>query len=117
MTLNELLYSLQTKNALTRALLGAAIALVVVTVFLVIIFFTGEIMPGKSFGQILWELLPVLTTMVGGAAGGIFYFLLMHVLKPKGRLKILTIIFSVVVYAVILWLSLVAGLSVTGHWD
>ena len=114
---NELQHSLHNKSLGKRALQGAGIALVLVIIFLSIIFPIGGVLVGKKFWQGVWEFLPLVTVTVGGALGGIVYYLMVQVWYPSGWKKVLATIFSILVYIVLLWLSLVAGFSATGQWD
>jgi hypothetical protein len=114
---NELQYSLHNNSLGKRALQGAGIALVLVIIFLSIIFSIGDVLVGKEFWQGVWEFLPLVTVTVGGALGGVVYYLMVEVWYPNGWKKVLATIFSILFYIVILWLSLVAGFSATGQWD
>ena len=114
---NELQYSLHNNSLGKRALQGAGIALVLVIVFLSIIFPIGGVLVGKKFWQGAWEFLPLVTVTVGGALGGIVYYLMIQAWCPRGWKKVLATIFSMLVYVALLWLSLVAGFSATGQWD
>lgn len=114
---NELQYSLHNNSLGKRALQGAGIALVLVIIFLSIIFPIGGVLVGKKFWQGVWEFFPLVTVTVGGALGGIVYYLMVQVWYPSGWKKVLATIFSILFYIVLLWLSLVAGFSATGQWD
>ncbi|AKD05861.1 hypothetical protein PKOR_20390 [Pontibacter korlensis] len=87
---------------------GAGIALVLLAIFL-----SG----GGDFNLGYWVLLPITTVSVGGALGGIIYSLMDH-LRNQGRWKVAVAnSLSLLLYIVSVWLSLVAALNVTGHWD
>jgi len=114
---NQLQRSLPAKSMGRRAWQGAGIALVLVIVFLFIIFPIGGVLVGKKFWQGAWEFLPLVTVTVGGALGGIVYYLMIQAWCPRGWKKVLATVFSMLVYVALLWLSLVAGFSATGQWD
>jgi hypothetical protein len=106
----ELQHSLHPKSLGKRAGQGAGIALVLVVIFLLMLS-VGDI----DYG--VWVFLPMITVSVGGALGGIFYYL-MDPLRYQGDWKkALANICCILVYFMLLWLSLVAALGVTGHWD
>ena len=93
-----------------RAWQGATIALLLVTIFIVQL---GAM--DVDYGA--WVFLPLLTVTVGGALGGAFYYLLEPVRAGSNWKKWLVNTGCSLVYILILWLSLIAALSVTGHWD
>lgn len=64
-----------------------------------------------------WMLIPLTVIPVGGAFGGIFFYLMGFVWFPTGNQKLIAIIFSTVLYFVVLWISAVAAFAVTGHWN
>lgn len=114
---NELDHSLFTKSLGYRALKGAGIALVLAIILLSIIFPIGGVLIGKKFWQGVWEFLPMVTVTIGGALGGIFYYLMVQVWYPSKWKKVLAVILSILVYFGLLWLSLIVGFSATGQWD
>jgi hypothetical protein len=114
---NELQHSLPNSSLGKRTFQGAAIALVLTIIFLSIMFPIGGVLTGKNFWQGVWEFFPLVTVTFGGALGGMVYYLMVHVWRPGGWKKVLATIFSALLYVVLLWLSLVAGFSATGHWD
>ncbi|GMQ24715.1 hypothetical protein Aoki45_13970 [Algoriphagus sp. oki45] len=65
----------------------------------------------------LWMILPLLIIPTGGAAGGIFFYLMGFHWFPKGNQKLIAIIVSILVYFVIVWLSSVITFNFTGHWN
>lgn len=95
-----------------RILQGAAIACVLVCIFLSILFALsggGSIKP--------WILVPIVYVSVGGAFGGAFYSL-MDVVRNQGAWqKVLANVVSVLAYMVGLYMFLILGLSVIGLWD
>jgi len=114
---NELQHSLHNISLGKRALQGAGIALVLAIIFQLFLLLIGGLLVGKTFWQGVWEFFPLVTVTVGGALGGIVYYLMVQVWYPGGWKKVVATIFSALVYIVLLWLSLVAGFSATGHWD
>ena len=114
---NVFQHSLYNKSLSRRALQGAGIAFVLVIIFLSIIFPIGGVLAGKNFWQGIWQFLPLVTAAVGGALGGMVYYLMVEVLYQDGWKKVLATVFSILVYIVLVWLSLVAGFSATGQWD
>ena len=105
---NELQHSFPPKEISKRALQGAGIALVLFTFFLLI---PDDITYGA------WILLPVITVSVGGALGGVYYSLIEQLRYEGSWAKAYATISSILVYFMLLWLSLVAALNVTGHWN
>ena len=99
--------SLHSRPAVVRALQGAAIAL-----FIGLIFFYGDGAP-YDFGFRVF--FPLLTASIGGASGGLFYYLM----EPygRGKRKVPVLILCVVVFLIAFWITAVAGLAVTGDWD
>lgn len=96
-----------------RALQGAALAFALISLLLIVIYFTSK--GDAGFGN--WVLIPLFTVTVGGAFGGIFYYLMDHVRYHGGWKKIFANILSVLAYIVSLYLSLIIALNITGHWD
>lgn len=64
-----------------------------------------------------WMLVPLTIIPLGGAFGGVFFYLMGFVWFPFGKLKLIAIIFSTIFYFVALWLSAVIAFNFTGHWD
>jgi hypothetical protein len=114
---NEIHHSLDNNSFGKRALQGASIAAVLVIVFLSFIFPIGGVLNGKNFWQSLWQFFPLVTVTVGGALGGMFYYLIVKAWYPGGWKKIVATVLGILVYVLLLWLSLVAGFSATGLWD
>jgi hypothetical protein len=104
-------FTTQPPNAVTigqRALLGAGIAYVLITVFLLV--------PGVRVNPTwpkFWMIRPLLIVPLAGAAGGIFYHFMDIMRSQKGWKKIVTNVVSLIVYIIGLWLGTVLGLAGT----
>ena len=114
---NELQHTLHNKPLGRFVLQGAGIALLLVTIFLAIIFPIGGVLIGKTFWQGVGQFLPLVTVTAGGALGGMIYYQVVQRWYPSGWKKVLSTVFSILLYIVLLWLSLIAGFSATGQWD
>ena len=90
-----------------RALLGAAIALVLISFFL---FNAGE--PDPSWPK-LWMIRPLIIVPLAGALGGVFYHFMNQLLYQRGWKKVVAIIVSLIVYIFGLWIGTVLGLDGT----
>lgn len=64
-----------------------------------------------------WMLVPLTLIPLGGAVGGLFFYLMGFVWFPTGNKKLIAVIFSTIIYFVVLWLSAVIAFNFTGHWD
>lgn len=93
-----------------RMLQGAAIALVLIAVFLLS---AGE--PNPNWPK-FWMLKPLMVVPLAGALGGLFYYNMDHLRNVGGWRKILAAILSLIVYLIVLWLGTVLGLHGT-MWD
>ena len=87
-------------------LLGAAIGLIVISFFLV-----GVDEPNPEWGK-LWMIRPLIITPIAGAMGGAFYYFINH-WSSKGLNKTATLILSLIVFIVGLWMGVVLGLDGT----
>lgn len=94
----------------TRSLQGAVLAVVLWLAFLGLLFVRGVTLE-------VAYLVPALTLAVGGALGGLFFGIVMHLFNPQGGMRRLAWVVCLAVYGVGFWLSLVAGLAVIGLWD
>jgi hypothetical protein len=90
-----------------RMLHGAAIALVLITVFLV-----GVDDPNPSWPR-FWMVKPLIIVPIAGAMGGVFYYFMDHLRVEGGWKKIAANFLSVLVYIIGLWLGSVVGLDGT----
>jgi len=100
-------------SLLKRAIQGAGLAFILLSLFLTVIYFTS----GGNIGLGMMIFLPYATVTLSGAFGGIFYYLMDYLRYLGTWQKVLANIISVVTYFILLWLSLVYALSITGHWD
>lgn len=92
-----------------RMLIGAGIALVFIGIFL----FGATANPEWSR---YWILRPLVIVPLAGAFGGAFYHFMGIPRSRGGLVKALSILFSFIGYAVIVWLGTVLGLDGT-FWD
>jgi hypothetical protein len=91
-------------------LLGAAIALLLIALFLL-----NAGAPDPAWPR-FWMLRPLIIVPFAGAMGGLFYHL-MHSLRAQGGWKrVLAHVLSLLVYVVGLWMGTVLGLDGT-MWD
>lgn len=90
-----------------RILQGAAIAFILIAVFL---FSAGE--PDPNWPK-LWMMKPLIVVPLAGALGGLFYYNMDHLRNQGGFRRVLAAIISILVYMVVLWLGTVIGLNGT----
>lgn len=95
------------KDLILPALLGASIPLALLS----FIILTKE----DTFET--WMYFPLLIIPSGGAAGGLFFYLMGFHWFPSGIQKLIAIIFSTLIYFIALWLSSVMAFAITGHWN
>ena len=95
------------KDLLLPAILGASIPFALLS----FIILTKE----EVFES--WMYLPLLIIPSGGAAGGVFFYLMGFHWFPTGNQKLIAIIFSTLLYFVALWMSSVMAFALTGHWN
>ncbi len=108
--LNELMNGLDFKMLGKRAWQGAAIGFVLLATWILLLIAKGEDFAG-------WIVLPFVTVSIGGAGGGIFYYVVSHLWPAEGLKKVLLNVITAVVYFATLWLSLIAALNLTGQWN
>lgn len=94
---------------LKRALIGASIALILISLLI----FGAEKDPAWAR---LWFIRPLIIVPLAGAAGAAFYHFMDKKFPQKGWLKGVSIIISMFVYAVALWMGTIIGLNGT-LWD
>lgn len=106
---NELQHVFQSKLLIKRAGQGAGIALLLVSMFLIIIS-KAHLEP--------WMLVSVSIVTIAGAVAGASYFIQMELFRNWATwFRVLLNSLGVLVYLVVLFLSLVYALSLTGHWN
>ncbi|MGN7723704.1 hypothetical protein [Chitinophaga sp. 22620] len=93
-----------------RMLLGAAIALVLITIFLI---GAGE---GDPSWPRFWMVRPLIIVPLAGAAGGACFYFLDHLRHHGGWRAVLGVVLGVIIYIIGLWLGTVLGLDGT-WWD
>ncbi|WP_460914260.1 potassium transporter KefB [Spirosoma areae] len=104
---NELKQPIETASLGKRALLGAGIALVLISIFLLN---AGE--PNPNWPR-LWMIKPLLIVPLAGALGSVFSYFMNHLPHQKSWRKALINIVSLIVYIIGLWLGTVLGLDGT----
>lgn len=90
-----------------RLLLGAGIALILITVFLLRV---RE--PNPEWGK-LWMVKPLIIVPIAGAIGAAFYYFMDHLRNDGGWRKVLANVLSLLAYLIALWLGTVLGLNGT----
>jgi hypothetical protein len=106
---NELLHILRSRLLIKRALQGAGIAFVLICIFLLAVI--GNVVIEA------WLLVPIGAVTVGGALGGVFYFVMDILRSQGGWKKIWANVISIFVYLVLVYMSLILALSAIGLWD
>src|SRR5688572_18541859 len=104
---NELQQIIRSKSLFRRALQGAAIAFILINVFVYIV-------QKVKMDYHTWEYLAIASVTAGGFFGGIFYSLMDILRIQGGRKKIIANIISVIAFLVICYLSLILSLNATG---
>ncbi|WP_324677055.1 potassium transporter KefB [Hymenobacter sp. GOD-10R] len=105
---NELQRPLHTAPLSKRALQGAAIAFVLIAIFLLK---AGE--PNPAWPR-FWQIRPLVVVPLAGAMGGVCYYLLDYLRYRGGWRKVVAIVLSLLVYIVGLWLGTVLAGTM---WD
>lgn len=93
-----------------RMILGALIALILITIFLI-----GAGEPNPAWGK-LWMIKPLIIVPLAGSMGGVFNYMMDHLSDQGGWSRILTNILSLIVFIIGLWLGTVLGLNGT-YWN
>jgi membrane associated rhomboid family serine protease len=106
---NDLLQLLRSRTLITRALQGAGLGLLLITIFIL-----GALAANVNAGT--WMFLPMTVVTIAGAFGGVFYCVMGLLRKEGGWKKHIANVVSVLVYFIILYFSLILGLSVVGLW-
>jgi len=95
------------KLARVPMLQGAAIALVLIAIFL-----AGVKNPDPEWGN-YWMLKPLIVVPIVGAFGGLFYFFMSPLRQMNGWVKLAGILLSIVGYIIALWMGSILGLNGT----
>ncbi len=98
---------IQKGSTTKRMILGGAIALI-----LIIVFLSGVKNPDPAWGK-YWMIKPLLVVPTAGVMGGLFYNLMNPLRYQGGWMTILATFISIIGYVVILWIGTVLGLNGT----
>lgn len=98
---------METAKLVRRMLIGAGIALVLISLFLL-----GVDEPNPDWPK-LWMIRPLVVVSLAGAFGGFLNFHIDKRLNEGTWAKIAAIILSVIVYLFVLWMGSVLGLDGT----
>ncbi len=102
----------QNQNAIARrAVTGAVIAYILITVFL----FVPGVTTNPGWPK-FWMIQPLIIVPLAGAGGGIIYHFMHILFDPKGWKSIAVELICLVVYVIGLWIGTVLGLNGT-LWD
>ena len=97
-------------EAFRPILYGAGLGFLIASFIVIMITTNSTVITPSMF-------LPLLTVSIAGAAGGLVF----HISRPyrhqKGSIGLIAFIFSMLVFFIGIWLSLVAALAVIGLWD
>ena len=107
-TITEPQHSLNSRSICKGALAGAGIALVLLLIFMLAL-------EDTAYG--VWVFIPMTTVTAGGALGGIYCCFMDHLRAEGSWARAYANITSTLFYILLLWLSLIAGLHATGHWN
>lgn len=95
------------KELILPAILGASVPLAWLTFII--------IMKEDLFEP--WMFYPLIFIPLGGAGGGLFFYLMGFHWFPEGNKKLIAVIFSIIFYFFSLWISAVTAFAITGHWN
>lgn len=107
---HDILVQRRTNLIAKRMVVGAVIALVLISALLITVKNADP-----AWGK-LWFLRPLIVVPLAGAMGGLFYHLMEGLRKRGGWATIIANIISVLIYVFILWIGTVLGLDGT-LWD
>ncbi|MVN91612.1 potassium transporter KefB [Mucilaginibacter aquatilis] len=93
-----------------RMLIGGSVALVLIAIFLLPV---KNVRP--EWGQ-FWMVRPFIIVPLAGATGGAVSYYLTKLLPQSGWVKVATVLLSLLIYIIGLWLGTVLGLAGT-LWD
>lgn len=112
MTVKNNLSESYNRSLLSRRLfIGAAIGLAIILVFVI----PGLKSAPAEWGQ-YWMIRPLIVTPLFGVLAGYSNHLLDFLRKEGGSKKILANILAILIYAVVIWFGIIAGLGGT-MWD
>ena len=98
------------KSLIKRMLLGAAIGL-----FFISIFLYSVKKPDPNWGK-FWMIRPLIIVPLAGAFGSLSFYLKDFLGSQSSWKNVLTIIFSSVAFIIVLWIGIILGLDGT-LWD
>ena len=98
--------SIQSVSVLTPVLVGAGIALLMISLF---VFRVKS--PDPTWGE-YWMIRPLIVTLLAGACAGVFYAFMNYQIEG-GFNRTIGIIISLVAFLIALWLGIVLGLDGT----
>jgi hypothetical protein len=104
------LFPIQPAPLVKRILLGTLVGLVVIIAFL-----SGTGVPNPAWSK-FWMIKPLVIVPLGGAAGGVFNYLVYRQDLKSDWAKIFGMVSSLIVFLIGLWLGIVLGLNGT-YWD
>jgi hypothetical protein len=88
-------------------LIGAAVGLVVISIFVF-----GVDQPNPAWGK-FWMVQPLIVTPLVGASGGLFYYIMVQIISNRGLNRVLAIVIGAFGFIVAQWLGIVLGLNGT----
>jgi hypothetical protein len=107
---NSNLQSFNRALLIRQILIGAGIALLLITLLL----FQVKV-SDPAWGE-YWMVRPLIVVPFAGALGGLIYYSINNWFHFAGLRKILIIILSLIIYMIVLWLGTILGLDGT-LWD
>ena len=104
---NDLTKTNQSLSFAKPVLIGAGIALALISLFL-----TGVDNPDPAWGR-SWMVKPLIIVPLAGAMGGAFFYFMNQLSHHRGLNKTVAILLGLIVYVVGLWLGSIVGLDGT----
>lgn len=104
---NDFISQLTFKSVILRMLIGAAIGLAIISLFI----FTIED-PNPEWGK-YWRIKPIIITPLVAAFGFLSFYLKVYINPKSDAGKIVVFFMSVIAFIVALWLGTVLGLNGT----
>ena len=99
------------KTLKQRMLQGAGLAFILIACFITFLSLASD----QPFHYSM--LLPLVTVPIGGAFGGLLYYLLDNFRHQENWKKIVVNILNVVIYIAMLYMALIITLSASALWD